>query len=62
MGLGVHLGEGAVGAPLVRTMSKMKGEPRVRALRGHEVYLFEVMCAGCGIEWKWTKSQGGRGK
>ena len=46
----VRLGEGAGRASLVRDMSKMKGEPRVHALRGRRVHLFEVMCVGRGIK------------
>ena len=52
----VRLNEGAGGAPQVRAILKMKGKPRVRALRGRGVRLFEVMYAGLRIEWRGVMS------
>lgn len=49
-------------APRVHAMSEMEGEPRVRARRRRRVPVFEMRCTGWGVEWRGTRSQGGRGK
>ena len=56
------LGEGAGRATRVSAMLKMESEPRVRAQRGRRVRVFKMRCAGRGVEWRGTRSQGGRGK
>ena len=58
----MRLNEWAGMAPRVYAMSEMDGEPRVCARRGSGVRVFEMRCTGRGIEWRGTRSQGGRGK
>ena len=59
----VHLNEGAGKAPRVRAMLEMEDGPRVYALRGCRMRLFEVRCAqGLESYGEGVRSQGGREK